>query len=75
MKIIDVVSFSLGIGFFIIGIYEATVVGVLYSYWWFMLSAGLLLFYTYRKRSQEYRANQEQKLNKKKPTKGTKSRR
>lgn len=68
MKIIDTAAFSLGIGFFIIGIYEAFVVGILYSYWWFMVSAALMLFYSYRKRSLEQQDT-------KKPNKKTNSRR
>lgn len=53
MKTIDVIIFSLCIGFFIIGIYETIQRGISFAYTWFMISTGLLLWVTYRRRSQQ----------------------
>ena len=68
MKTIDAVIFFLCVGFFIIAIYETIVLGIAYSYAWFMLSIGFMFLYSYRRRSQEEKEKQED-------TKGGKSRR
>ncbi|MEM9672657.1 MAG: hypothetical protein ACFB15_24085 [Cyclobacteriaceae bacterium] len=52
MRLADAIIFSLCVGIFIIGVYETMTVGIAYSYWLFMLSVGLLLWYNHRRRTQ-----------------------
>ena len=52
MKLIDYLLFFSGVAFFIIGIYEAFVLGIGAAYGIFMVSLGLLFLYGYRKNQQ-----------------------
>lgn len=52
MKLIDVIIFTLAIGFTLIGIHQSMIVGIAYSYWIFMISISLLLLYRLRKKKQ-----------------------
>lgn len=52
MKKTDIILLSLALGFFILGIYETMNWGISYSYLWFMLSIGLLFFYSFRRRQE-----------------------
>ena len=49
MKLIDIVIFSLATVVFFIGLHQAMKFGFAASYWLFMISIGLLLFYKMRK--------------------------
>ncbi|MDH5598703.1 MAG: hypothetical protein OEY34_06245 [Cyclobacteriaceae bacterium] len=49
MKLIDVLIFSLATVIFLIGLHQAMTFGFAASYWLFMISIGLLLFYKMRK--------------------------
>lgn len=53
MKIFDIIILSLSIGFFVIAIYETIALGLTASYMWFMISIGLLLYYSFRRRNRE----------------------
>lgn len=66
MKTINVIIFSLCIGFFIIGVYETLQRGISFAYTWFMISTGLLLWYTYRRRSQQEHSDSKQEKSKRK---------
>ena len=63
MKTIDAVIFFLCVGCFIIAIYETIVLGISYSYAWYMLSTGLLFLYSYRRRNREEKEKQEETKN------------
>ncbi len=52
MKLIDVLIFTLAVGFTLIGIHQSMMVGIAYSYWIFMISISLLLLYRLRKKNQ-----------------------
>lgn len=49
MKLLDILLFACAIAFFVMGIYEAMVLGIGQAYSIFMLSLGLLFIYGYRK--------------------------
>ena len=49
MKLPDILLFTSALAFFVIGIYEAIVLGIGQAYSIFMLSLGLLFIYGYRK--------------------------
>ncbi|MFY0600816.1 MAG: hypothetical protein JXR03_14170 [Cyclobacteriaceae bacterium] len=49
MKLLDILLFASAIAFFVIGIYEAMVLGIGQAYSIFMISLGLLFIYGYRK--------------------------
>lgn len=53
MKTIDYIILSLCIGFFVIALYETIVIGLTTSYMWFMVSIGMLLYYSLRCRQRE----------------------
>lgn len=53
MKLLDYILFCSAIAFFVIGVYEAIVLGIGYAYWIFMLSLGFLFLYSYRKSKRE----------------------
>lgn len=53
MKTIDYIILSLCIGFFVIALYETIVIGLTTSYMWFMVSIGMLLYYSLRRRQRE----------------------
>jgi uncharacterized membrane protein YoaK (UPF0700 family) len=53
MKTIDVIILSLCVGVFLIALYETYLQGISFSYPSFMLSIGLLFFYSYRRRLME----------------------
>jgi uncharacterized membrane protein len=59
MKLIDIILFSLCVGFFIIGVHQTMVVGVFKAYWLFMLSVSLLLIYSARKRKIDEKQEKE----------------
>lgn len=49
MKLLDYLLFFSAFAFFVIGIYEAIVLGIGHAYGIFMLSLGLLFWFSYRK--------------------------
>ncbi|MEM8967429.1 MAG: hypothetical protein AAGE93_13485 [Bacteroidota bacterium] len=51
--LVNMIIFSLCVGVFIIGVYETMTVGLTYSYWIFMVSVGLLLWFNYRRKKSE----------------------
>ena len=51
--LVDIIIFSLCVGVFIIGVYETMTVGLSYSYWIFMVSVGLLLWFNYRRQKKD----------------------
>ena len=53
MRLTDIVLFSLSVVFFIIGVHQTFVLGLLQSYWLFMLSVSMLLLYKLKRRKQE----------------------
>lgn len=53
MKLLDHILFALSFAFFIIGIYEAMVLGIGSAYFIFMISLGLLFLFSYRKNKRE----------------------
>lgn len=61
MKLVDVIIFTLSIGFTLIGIHQTMVVGLAYSYWIFMLSISLLLLYRLRKKNTQSTKNEDSK--------------
>ena len=61
MKLVDVIIFTLSIGFTLIGIHQTMVVGLAYSYWIFMLSISLLLLYRLRKKNTQSTQNEDSK--------------
>jgi len=66
MKLLDVLIFTLAIGFTLIGIHQSMMVGIAYSYWIFMISISLLLLYRLRKKNQS--GNDKNLKNPSKPT-------
>lgn len=60
MKLIDTILLSLAAGFFIIGVHQLITLGLLQSYWIFMVSSVLLIGYQMRKKN---RKESTQKLN------------
>lgn len=69
MRLPDAIIFSLCVAVFIIGVYETMTVGIAYSYWLFMISVGLLLWYNQRRREGETTEEPELKKNKNKKKK------
>lgn len=53
MKLLDYLLFCFAVGFFVIGTYEAIVVGFGQAYVFFMLSLMLLFLFGYRKNKRE----------------------
>jgi Mg2+/citrate symporter len=53
MKLLDILLFTGALAFFVIGIYEAMVLGIGQAYGIFMISLGLLFVFNYRKRTNE----------------------
>lgn len=53
MKLTETILFSLSVAFFIIGLHQTFTVGLLESYWIFMITVGLLLFYKMKKSPQD----------------------
>ena len=51
MKLLDTILFSLAVALFIIGVHQTFTVGLLESYWIFMICIGLLFTYKLRKRA------------------------
>lgn len=49
MKLLDYLLFFFAVAFFVIGIYEAYMLGIGQAYGIFMISLGLLFWYGYRK--------------------------
>lgn len=52
MKTFDFIILSLCVGFFVIAVYETIAIGLSTSYMWFMISIGLLLYYSFRRRQR-----------------------
>ena len=52
MRLLDTTLLSLAAAVLIIGIHQTMTLGLTHSYWILMLSSMLLLWYTFRKRSQ-----------------------
>ena len=53
MKLIETILLALSAAFLLIGIHQGMTFGVQNSYFFFMVSAGLFLWYTMRKRKSE----------------------
>jgi hypothetical protein len=53
MNGLNVIIFSLSVGFLILGIYETMLLGIEYSYTWLAISGALFLYYTLRKRREQ----------------------
>lgn len=61
MKLVDSILFSLAVAFFIIGVHQFIIIGMsqtftdgfIQSYWLFMLTSVLLLFYNIRKKKHK----------------------
>lgn len=52
MRLGETILFSLAVVFFIIGVHQTFVVGILESYWLFMLTVTMLLLYRIKKVKQ-----------------------
>ncbi len=52
MKLGETILFSLAIVFFIIGVHQTFLVGIIESYWLFMLTVTMLLLYKIKKGKQ-----------------------
>ena len=50
MKLTNVLLLSASVGFFIIGVHQTMTLGLMHSYWIFMLSVVLLFAYQLKKR-------------------------
>jgi hypothetical protein len=71
MKIFDTTLLSLAIGFFIIGLHQSFTVGFEVSYWIFMITLALLLWFKIRRNSSnDPPENKKEKLKKIKNNKG-----
>lgn len=55
MKLLDYILFSMALGLFVVGTYEAIVLGIGQAYWMFMLSLSLLFLFGYRKNARQDR--------------------
>ena len=55
MKLLDYILFSMALGLFVVGTYEAIVLGIGQAYWMFMLSLSLLFLFGYRKNVRQQR--------------------
>ena len=66
MKLTDVIILTLSIGFLLIGIHQSMLVGVINSYWIFMISISLLLLYRLRKKKNSD-TSKDQKNSRKNP--------
>jgi len=53
MKLADVIIFTFAVCSFIIGVHQTFVVGMMASYWLFMISLALLLWFRSRKSKQK----------------------
>ncbi|GEM_PF-424716 len=49
VKLVDTIILSLAVAFFVIGVHQVFYVGIAASYWLFMLSGGLVLWFKLRK--------------------------
>jgi hypothetical protein len=49
MKLTETILFSLAVAFLIIGVHQTFTVGILQSYWIFMLSITLLLIFKFQR--------------------------
>ncbi|WP_162441255.1 hypothetical protein [Rhodocytophaga rosea] len=49
MKLSETILFSLAVAFLIIGVHQTFTVGILQSYWIFMLSIALLLVFKFQR--------------------------
>jgi hypothetical protein len=71
MKFFDTILLSLAIGFFIIGLHQSFTVGFEVSYWIFMITLALLLWFKIRRNSgADPPANKKVKSKKDKNKKG-----
>lgn len=52
MKLINAILLSLAVGFFIIGVHQSMTVGIMQSYFIFMIAVALLFAYQLKKRSR-----------------------
>lgn len=52
MKLLDAILLSLSAGLFIIGVHQSMTVGIMESYFIFMLAVALLFVYKLKKRSR-----------------------
>ena len=74
MKLAETIFLSLAVAFFIIGVHQTFFVGIIESYWLFMLSVAMLLLYRMKKTSDTHSEakpttlKQTQSKRQKKPT-------
>lgn len=66
MKTFDIIILSLCVGFFVIAVYETIAIGLTTSYLWFMISMGLLFYYSFRRRWNEEEEEQKEQVQKSK---------
>jgi len=59
MKLVDALSLMFSLGFMIIGLDQSIRFGIANSYWLFMISLGLLLYFGYRKAQNQNMENKE----------------
>jgi|GEM_PF-739625 len=52
MKLFNTILLSLSAVFLIIGTHQAIIYGVQYSYFFFMMSSGFFLWFTFRKKNE-----------------------
>lgn len=52
MKMMNVLLLSSSIGFFIIGVHQLITLGIMHSYWIFMVTIALLFLYQLKKKAQ-----------------------
>lgn len=80
MRLLDTILFSLCVASFIIGVHEIITVGFAQGYWLIMLSSGLFLWFSIRKRRtppgepEPPRATQSEKRKLSRPKKKKRSR-
>lgn len=79
MKLSETILFSLAVAFLIIGVHQTFTVGILQSYWIFMLSIALLLLFKLRRNKSVQNeppvTKKQQLASKKQPAKKNKNKR
>ncbi len=72
MKLSETILFSLSVAFFIIGVHQTFTVGLLESYWIFMFTGALLLWYRFKKNSNSKQQDESPQTKNKLPVNGQK---
>jgi hypothetical protein len=60
MRLAETLFLSLSVAFFIIGVHQTFVLGLIHSYWLFMLSVSMLLLYKMKKVKPDVNSGQTQ---------------